>query len=135
MYLLDTNICIYINNNRPQHQNILNKFNKLRIRIGDLAISSITASELAFGAQKSTRKKQNIEKLNSFFKILEILPYDHRVTPHYARIRQDLESAGKTIGSLDMLIAAHAISLDMVLVTNNTKEFSRIAELKLENWV
>ena len=133
MYLLDTNICVYIINNRPQHQHVLYKFNEFKI--GNLAISSITASELAFGAQKSTRKKRNIEVLDSLFEILEILPYDHKAIPHYARIRQYLEASGKIIGELDMLIAAHAISLDLVLVTNNIKEFSRIAELKLENWV
>lgn len=133
MYLLDTNICIYIINNRPQHQHVLYKLNEFKI--GNMAISSITASELAFGAQKSARKKQNIEVLDRLFDILEILPYDHKAISHYAQIRQYLEASGKIIGELDMLIAAHAMSLEMVLVTNNTKEFSRIKGLKLENWV
>ena len=70
-----------------------------------------------------------------FLSPLDILPYDEQVIWHYAKLRQNLQSTGKTIGSLDMLIAAHALTLDVTLVTNNTKEFERINELKLKNWI
>ena len=80
----------------------------------------------------SERNKQALKK---FLSPLEILPYDEQAIWHYAQLRHDLQSKGQTIGSLDMLIAAHALALDVVLVTNNTKEFERIERLKLENWV
>ncbi|MBF7686527.1 type II toxin-antitoxin system VapC family toxin [Acinetobacter sp. B10A] len=130
MYMLDTNICIYIINNKPLH--VFEKFKQFEL--GQLAISSITASELAFGVEKSGSER-NKQALNKFLTPLEVLPYDDQTIWHYAKLRQDLQSTGKTIGSLDMLIAAHALALDMVLVTNNLKEFERIKGLKLENWV
>lgn len=130
MYLLDTNICIYVINHKP-----VQVFEKFRLfQLGELAVSSITASELAFGVEKSGSER-NKQALSKFLIPLEILPYDEQAIWHYARLRQQLQSTGKTIGSLDMLIAAHALSLDVTLVTNNTKEFERIEGLKLENWV
>lgn len=130
MYLLDTNICIYVINNKPAQ--VFEKFKQFQI--GQLAVSSITASELAFGVEKSGSER-NKQALNKFLMPLEIMPYDDQAIWHYARLRQKLQSTGQTIGSLDMLIAAHALALDVVLVTNNTKEFERIEGLKLENWV
>lgn len=130
MYLLDTNICIYVINNKPAQ--VFEKFKQFKI--GELAVSSITASELAFGVEKSGSER-NKQALNKFLMPLEIIPYDDQAIWHYARLRQQLQSTGKTIGSLDMLIAAHALSLGVTLVTNNTKEFERIEGLKLENWV
>lgn len=130
MYLLDTNICIYVINNKPAQ--VFEKFKQFQI--GELAVSSITASELAFGVEKSGSER-NKQALNKFLMPLEIIPYDDQAIWHYARLRQQLQSKGQTIGSLDMLIAAHALALDVVLVTNNTKEFERIDDLKLENWV
>ena len=103
-------------------------------QLGQLAVSSITASELAFGVEKSGSER-NKQALKKFLSPLEILPYDEQAVWHYAQLRHDLQSKGQTIGSLDMLIAAHALALDVVLVTNNTKEFERIERLKLENWV
>ena len=130
MYLLDTNICIYVINHKPQQ--VFERFRQYQL--GQLAVSSITASELAFGVEKSGSER-NKQALKKFLSPLEILPYDEQVIWHYAQLRHDLQSKGQTIGSLDMLIAAHALALDVVLVTNNTKEFERIERLKLENWV
>lgn len=130
IYLLDTNICIYVINHKPQQ--VFERFKQYQL--GQLAISSITASELAFGVEKSGSER-NKQALNKFLAPLEILAYDEHAIWHYAKLRQDLQATGKTIGSLDMLIAAHALALDTVLVTNNIKEFERIDGLKLENWV
>lgn len=130
IYLLDTNICIYVINHKPQQ--VFERFKQYQL--GQLAISSITASELAFGVKKSGSER-NKQALNKFLSPLEILPYDEQAIWHYAKLRQYLQSTGKTIGSLDMLIAAHALALDVVLVTNNIKEFERIDGLKLDNWV
>ena len=130
MYLLDTNICIYVINHKPQQ--VFERFRQYQL--GQLAVSSITASELAFGVEKSGSER-NKQALKKFLSPLEILPYDEQAVWHYAQLRHDLQSKGQTIGSLDMLIAAHALALDVVLVTNNTKEFERIEGLKLENWV
>lgn len=130
MYLLDTNICIYVINHKPQQ--VFERFRQYQL--GQLAVSSITASELAFGVEKSGSER-NKQALKKFLSPLEILPYDEQAVWHYAQLRHDLQSKGQTIGSLDMLIAAHALALDVVLVTNNTKGFERIERLKLENWV
>ena len=130
MYLLDTNICIYVINHKPQQ--VFERFRQYQL--GELAVSSITASELAFGVEKSGSER-NKQALKKFLSPLEILPYDEQAVWHYAQLRHDLQSKGQTIGSLDMLIAAHALALDVVLVTNNTKEFERIERLKLESWV
>lgn len=130
MYLLDTNICIYVINHKPQQ--VFERFRQYQL--GELAVSSITASELAFGVEKSGSER-NKQALKKFLSPLEILPYDEQAIWHYAQLHHDLQSKGQTIGSLDMLIAAHALALDVVLVTNNTKEFERIEKLKLENWV
>ena len=130
MYLLDTNICIYVINHKPQQ--VFERFRQYQL--GQLAVSSITASELAFGVEKSGSER-NKQALKKFLSPLEILPYDEQAVWHYAQLRHDLQSKGQTIGSLDMLIAAHALALDVVLVTNNTKECERIERLKLENWV
>ena len=130
MYLLDTNICIYVINHKPAQ--VFERFRQFRL--GELAISSITASELAFGVEKSGSMR-NKQALNKFLAPLEILPYDEQAIWHYAQLRHQLQSSGQLIGSLDMLIAAHALALDCALVTNNTKEFERIDGLRLENWV
>lgn len=130
IYLLDTNICIYVINHKPKQ--VFERFKQYQL--GQLAISSITASELAFGVEKSGSER-NKQALAKFLAPLEILSYGEQAVEHYARLRHQLQSSGQTIGSLDMLIAAHALSLDVVLVTNNSKEFERVDGLKLENWV
>ena len=129
-YLLDTNICIYIIKKRPT--NVLKKFESLSP--GDVAISSITLAELYYGIMKSSDPMKNQEALDKFLIPLEILDFDYTATIDYGKIRADLEKKGTPIGPLDTLIASHAKSLNLTLVTNNEKEFERIPGLKLENW-
>jgi len=129
--MLDTNICIYIIKKRP-----MQVIDRLRTQnISDVMISIITAAELEYGIQKSSNPQANKIALAGFMAPFEIPPFDSFASKHYGRIRYQLEKKGNPIGGMDMLIAAHAISLDATLVTNNIKEFSRVADLKLENWV
>ena len=128
-YLLDTNICIYIINNRPEK--VLQRFRKERI--GNIGISSITASELTYGVIKSGSKRNRLA-LEMFLAPLEIYPFGESVIWHYGEVRADLEKQGKPIGALDTMIAAHALALNSILVTNNTREFSRVDSLHYENW-
>ena len=131
-YLLDTNICIYIINEKPKM--VLRKFEQYPIH--DFAISAITHAELQYGISKSTHKSKNQEALDEFLLPLTILPFHgKRLVERYGKIRAFLESKGKRIGPLDTLIAAHALSLDLTIITNNIDEFSRIPNLKCENWV
>lgn len=130
-YLLDTNICIYIIKKRPEK--VLEKFNALSL--GDVAISSITLAELHYGIIKSSNPKKNQEALDKFLTPLEILEFDYFATIEYGKIRAGLEKNGTPIGPLDTLIASHAMSRKMTLVTNNEREFIRIPDLKIENWV
>ena len=131
-YLLDTNICIYIINEKPKK--VLRKFEQYPVH--EFAISSITHAELQFGVEKSKKKDINQNALDEFLLPLTILPFHGKnLVVCYGEIRAFLESKGKTIGPLDTLIAAHALSLDLTIVSNNIKEFSRIPDLKSENWV
>ncbi len=129
-YLLDTNICIYLINERPKK--VLAHFK--RHSLGDIGISSITASELAFGVAKSGSSK-NSAALEAFLLPLNVVDYDAGAAMIYGDIRATLEKQGKTIGPLDMLIAASALSRQLILVTNNEKEFRRVSKLKVENWL
>ncbi len=129
MILLDTNTCIYIINNRPP--NVLERFRKYKA--GEVGISSIAASELAYGVAKSGSVK-NRKALDLFLAPLQVLPFDSQCLWFYADLRASLEKKGLTIGAMDTLIAAHALSIDGTLVTNNLKEFARVPKLKLENW-
>lgn len=117
-------------NKRPP--DVIGKFKA--IEVGMIGISSITVSELQYGVSKSNFKKQNLKRLEEFLTPFEILPYDQMAAKHYGEIRFKLEKQGHIIGPLDMLIAAHAISKGLTLVTNNEKEFKRIQSLKVENW-
>ncbi|SDU66878.1 tRNA(fMet)-specific endonuclease VapC [Desulfobacula phenolica] len=130
-YLIDTNICIYIMNQRPPE--VIQKFKDTKV--GEIGISAITVSELSYGVAKSKFQQQNTKRLEEFLVPFEILPYDEEASKHYGLIRSQLEAQGNVIGPLDMLIAAHALSEKLVLVTNNEKEFNRIETLKVENWV
>jgi tRNA(fMet)-specific endonuclease VapC len=130
-YLLDTNICIYIMNRRPIE--IIHKFKQFNV--GDIGISTITISELQYEAVKSNNPKLNIQRVEGFLAPLEILPYDHNAANFYGEIRHNLETKGEVIGSLDILIAAHALSNDIILVTNNEKEFQKVNHLRIENWI
>jgi tRNA(fMet)-specific endonuclease VapC len=129
-YLLDTNICIYIIKNNPTK--VFDKFKSLSF--GSVAISSITLAELNYGVAKSKNIEKNTDALTKFLTPIEVLDFDFQASEVYGKIRTELEAKGTPIGPLDLLIAAHAISLNITLVTNNEKEFSRINVLKLENW-
>ena len=129
-YLLDTDICVYILNNRPAH--VSDKFKA--VGASNMGLSSITVAELRFGAEKSRYGKRNRRALEGFISALETAAFTGRDARFYASLRAELERAGIPIGPLDTLIAAHALSLGATLVTNNTREFSRVPELRLENW-
>lgn len=129
-FLLDTNICIYIIKQKPAK--VLEKFK--RLHPSDVGISSITLAELEYGIAKSQQSEKNRIALNQFLITLEIVKFDEKASNIYGDVRAELERKGLVIGAMDMLIAAHAISLDLILVTNNVKEFSRIPNLRLENW-
>ncbi|MDY6990968.1 MAG: type II toxin-antitoxin system VapC family toxin [Thermodesulfobacteriota bacterium] len=129
-FMLDTNICIYIIKKKPEQ--VLGRLKNARI--SDIGVSSITLSELAHGTEKSSRPDQNKIALAEFLAPLEILSYDDMAAQEYGQIRAYLERHGTPIGPMDMLIAAHALSLNSTLVTNNEREFSRVASLKIENW-
>jgi len=129
--MLDTNICIYIIKNKPK--SVMEKFKQYDI--GDISLSSITVSELYYGAYKSQYIEKNLLALEHFLQPFNIVEYDLKASIEYGQIRATLEKQGNVIGGLDMQIAAHARSLDMTLVTNNTKEFIRVDELILDNWV
>jgi len=131
-YLLDTDICIYIINEKPDK--VLRKFEQYPVF--DFGISSITHAELQYGIEKSKNKKTNQDALDEFLLPLTILPFHgKKLVTCYGEIRASLESKGRTIGPFDMLIVAHALSLDLTIISNNIKEFSRIPKLKSENWI
>src|SRR5665647_611604 len=129
-WLLDTNTCIYIIKQRPIA--VLEKFGT--IPPGQIALSVITLAELEYGARKSAAIGKNLSALHQFFIPFDILPFDYFATIEYGIIRAELEAKGTPIGPLDTLIAAHAKSLNYILVTNNEKEFSRVSGLQIENW-
>jgi len=130
-YLLDTNICIYIIKKKPEA--VIKKFTKLRP--GSVAISSITLSELYYGVVKSSKPNENMIALQEFISPLIVLDFTDQDALFYGKIRADLEKKSKPIGAMDLLIASIAISKELAVVTNNVKEFSRIPDLKVENWV
>lgn len=129
--MLDTNICIYIIKRKPL--DVIERFKQTKI--SQIGVSTITLSELLYGVLKSSKPAQNQMALAQFIAPLEILPYGDDAAQYYGTLRTHLEKQGTPIGSLDMLIAAHALSADCTLVTNNEKEFIRIPKLKIENWV
>jgi len=131
MYLLDTNICIYIIKQKPIE--VFKKFKEFDI--GELKISSITFAELYFGVYNSQNIEKNLEIIKNFLLPFEIVEFDGKAAVKYAKIKADLRKKGKIIGELDMQIAGVALSNDLILVTNNEKEFNRIENLKIENWV
>lgn len=128
--LLDTNICIYIIKQQPV--SVLKRF--FEYQVGDIGISSITLSELRYGVAKSGHKEKNAKALDEFIIPLEVVSYDESAAHVYGDIRAALEKAGTPIGSMDMLIAAHAVSLGIPLVTNNTREFLRVPSLEIIDW-
>lgn len=128
-YLLDTNICIYTINNKPtvvreyfiRHQN-------------QLSISSITLVELIYGAEKSAAPEKNLEVLEGFVARLRVLPYDNAAAEHTGQLRAELAKLGQPIGPYDQMIAGHARSLGLIVVTNNLREFSRVPGLRTVDW-
>ncbi len=130
-YLIDINICIYILNKKPK--SVLDRFESFSTE--KICVSSITVAELEFNAKKSKRRKENLEQLELFLFPFEILPFNGNSAKFYGDIRSKLELEGHVIGQLDMLIAAQALEDNLILVTNNQKEFSRISNLKLDNWI
>lgn len=130
MWLLDTNICIYLIKKKPQP--VLDRLRA--VDIDTVAVSSITVAELQYGVARSARPEQNGLALAAFLAPLGVAPFDDDAAAVYGAVRADLERAGTPIGSLDLLIAAHALSLGRTVVTNNTRELLRVAGLKVENW-
>ena len=128
-YLLDTDICVYVINERPRRT--LERF--MKQEVGEIGISSVTAAELAFGVTKSGSQR-NRRALEAFLLPLKIADFDLAAAFSYGEVRTFLEGNGQVIGPLDMLIAAHAKSLGATLVTNNLREFKRVPGLAVENW-
>jgi len=130
MYLLDTNICIYIINNRPLK--VVNHIKKLKPY--QIKLSAISLAELEYGVSKSRNRNENRRALVHFASAFDILAFDDRDAEVYGLLRADLEKKGRVINPYDMEIAAQAITRKLILVSNNTAEFSRIPHLRLENW-
>lgn len=128
-YMLDTNIVIYTMKNRPQ--TVREAF---RRHYGQMCISSVTYMELVYGAERSSNPERNLNEIEGFAARLEVLPYDNSAAVHTGQIRAELAASGMPIGPYDQMIAGHARSMGLVVVTNNVKEFNRVAGLRLENW-
>lgn len=131
MIILDTNICIYVIKRRPM--SVLTRFETMPN--GELGISVVTFAELQFGVEKSAAKQRNQNVLDEFVDRLEVIDWDRAAAKEYGILRAKLQKQGTMIGQLDLQIAAHAKSRGDVLVTNNLREFNRVPDLKLENWV
>ena len=130
-YLLDINICIYIQRHKPGE--VLARFQKLKA--GDAAISVITWGELLYGAEKSRQRKKVLQLLEEFKTFVPVLPLPENAGKAYGAIRASLESRGEPIGNNDLWIAAHAKAAALTIVTNNEREFQRVPGLKVQNWV
>ena len=128
--MLDTNIVAFAKNNRPE--TVLERMR--RFEPGDLCVSAITLAELEYGVFNSSNPERNQLALTLFLANIDIVPFGDDAAIEYGRIRADLKRKGTPIGANDLMIAAHAKSLGMTLVTNNTKEFSRVEGLMLEDW-
>ena len=130
IYMLDTNICIYAIKHKPEKV-----FQKLQeIDPEDVCVSSVTYAELVHGVEKSAAVEKNRLALSLLLANIEIMDFDVDAADCYGKIRADLEKKGTPIGPLDMMIAGHAQSLGLTIVTNNVKEFSRVDHLRIENW-
>jgi tRNA(fMet)-specific endonuclease VapC len=129
-YLLDTNICIYIAKRRPPE--VAARFE--RLSPGQVGMSMVTYGELLFGAEKSQHPQAAAERLDRFVELVPVLELPGETPRRYARIRAELERVGTPIGANDLWIAAHALAANLILVSNNLKEFGRISRLQTENW-
>ncbi|MGR9169714.1 type II toxin-antitoxin system tRNA(fMet)-specific endonuclease VapC [Rhizobium sp. KDH_Rht_773_N] len=128
-YMLDTNICIFTIKNRPQH--VRDAFNRHH---GQLCMSSISLMELIYGAEKSAAPEKNLSVVEGFAARLEVLAYDEIAAAHTGQLRAELARGGTPIGPYDQLIAGHARSRGLILVTNNRREFDRVPGLRVEDW-
>ncbi|MBM3106474.1 tRNA(fMet)-specific endonuclease VapC [Pseudomonas sp. P66] len=129
-YMLDTNICIFTLKNRPQE--VREAFNRHH---GQLCISTITLMELFYGAEKSAAPERNLSVVEGFAARLEVLSYDNLAAAHSGQLRAELAKAGTPVGPYDQMIAGHARSLGLILVSNNLREFQRVPGLRVEDWL
>jgi tRNA(fMet)-specific endonuclease VapC len=129
-YMLDTNIAVYVIKRRPPE--VLDTFNR---HAGQMCISSITFAELMHGVEKSAKPEHNLQQVEDFSSRLDILEYGRKAAEHYGDIRADLERRGTPIGVNDLHIAGHARSEGLIVVTNNLREFERVAGLRVTNWL
>jgi len=129
-YMLDTNIVIYTIKNRPSH--VREQFKQHE---GQMCISSVSLGELIYGAERSFQTERNLADINSLIARMEVAAFEEHASEHFGQLRAELYKAGQPIGPYDMMIAGHARSMGLILVTNNTKEFERVPGLRLENWV
>ena len=130
-YMLDTNICIYMIKHQPE--NVIRKF--MEHNPDDICISAITYAELAHGVEKSQAREKNRIALMVLLSEIQIVPFDDLAAQIYGEVKADLQKKGTPIDPMDTLIVAHAKSMNLTLVTNNTKEFARVEGLELEDWV
>jgi tRNA(fMet)-specific endonuclease VapC len=130
-FLLDTNICIYIRQKKPDE--VLRRFRNLRP--GEAALSVITYGELLYGAAKSAQKADAVKRLTELVKLVPALGLPEAAAETYGKLRAELELKGEMIGNNDLWIAAHAVVGELTLVTNNEKEFRRVRGLKVQNWI
>ena len=129
-YMLDTNICIYLIKHKPPK--VLKHFRSHAV--GDIGMSSIALAELRYGVSKSQHVEKNRQALDEFILPLELADFDEQAAAAYGTVRAGLEKAGRPIGSMEMLIGSHALALGATLVTNNTREFRQIPDLKVVDW-
>ena len=129
-YLLDTNTCIRYLNGRSE--SIANRLHQLQE--GEAGVCSVVKAEMLFGAMRSHRIEQTMNEQQAFFALFESLAFDDAAATQYARVRVDLSARGVPIGGNDLFIAAIALANDLILVTHNTREFGRVADLKVEDW-
>ena len=128
--MLDTNICIYTIKNKPAH--VRDTFKR---HSEQLCVSTVTAMELIYGAEKSADPDRNLAVVERFLARLTVMDYDYRAAEHTGQLRAELQLQGKPIGPYDQMIAGHARSRGLVLVTNNVREFDRVPGIRIENWV
>ena len=128
-FLLDTNIIIYTIKNRPPGVRAFFEQHE-----GRMAVSSVTLGELVFGAERSSKPQANLAIEESLLARMDVLPFDDAAAYHFGQIRSELYRSGQPIGPLDMMIAGHARSRGLILVTNNAREFARVSGLRIENW-
>ncbi len=129
-YMLDTNIAIYTIKNRPTK--VREAFKK---HSGEMCLSSVSLGELIYGAEKSAQVERNLAEIEGLAARLEVPSFDHHAAIHFGQLRAELAKSGNVIGPYDMMIAGHARSLGLILVSNNLKEFERVPGLRMENWV